>query len=314
MNTVKQISVCYIGELAYTPPKDVFLIERDEDYIRACRKLSAINSLPSGLKMWVRSKNHFVWLKNFTEQTGCPVQFCEMTPCLVLAEKWNILLPDWLTDTDITEQDLLNLDMEPLADQASFESRFLGHFLGAAFQRDVFHKDDLVEVIKALVSPEARAAFKKYPLLSRCLASTCETWAVTSNEIWVKKLCPRFVSDSDKVWQWFSLWTCLHGYPEKLLEYVLPPEQVLLVRDIPVAAVRDRGQRTDTDPDRVAVSRDSNPSLLQQGISESPGVDFRPSFSRISVHFQNAWQWSVFSIRRRCATGSDQVQSLPGGE
>jgi hypothetical protein len=239
MDTVKQISICYIGELAYTPPKEVFLIERDEDYIRACRKLSAIKPLPSGLKMWVRSKNHFVWLKNFTEQTGCPVQFCEMTPCLVLAEKWNVILPDWLTDTDIIEQDLLNLDMEPLADQTPFESRFLGHFLGAAFQRDVFHKDDLVDVIKALVSPDARAAFKQYPLLSRCLASTCETWAVNSKEIWVKKLSPRLISDIDKVWQWLSLWACLHGYPEKLLEYVLSPEQVLLVRDIPVEAVRD---------------------------------------------------------------------------
>jgi hypothetical protein len=150
-----------------------------------------------------------------------------------------VILPDWLTDTDIIEQDLLNLDMEPLADQTPFESRFLGHFLGAAFQRDVFHKDDLVEVNKALVSPDARAAFKQYPLLSRCLASTCEKWAVNSKEIWVKKLCPRFVSDIDMVWQWLSLWTCLHGYPEKLLEYVLPPEQVLLVRDIPVASVRD---------------------------------------------------------------------------
>ncbi len=153
--------------MAHTPPDDVLLVERDEDYVYACRELSVTDASTSGLKVWVRSKNHFTWLRDFTEQIGCSVFFSEKTPRLVLAEKW------------------------------------------------------------------------KYPLMYRSLESKCESWAQRSKEAWVKNLCSRIFENTGDLWQWLSLWACLHGYPEKLLEYVLAPEQVLFVRNIPVEAVYD---------------------------------------------------------------------------
>lgn len=238
-DNVKQISISYIGDLAHTPPEDVLLVERDEDYVRACRELSATESFKSGLKLWVRSKNHFAWLRNFTEQIGCPALFSEKTPRLVLAEKWNVALPDWLTDAEVIEQGLLNLDIEPQEEQTSFSNLLLVHLLGPSFERDVLDANDLADVIKTLVSTDAKIAFKQYPALHRSLKSICETWAQGSKEAWVKNLCFRLFENTGEIWQWLSLWACLHGYPEKLLEYVLAPEQVLFVRDIPVASVCD---------------------------------------------------------------------------
>ena len=70
-----QASISYVGDLTYTLPEGVLLVECDEDYVNACRELSGRGSSSSGLKVWVRSKNHFAWLRDFAEQIGCPAIF-----------------------------------------------------------------------------------------------------------------------------------------------------------------------------------------------------------------------------------------------
>ena len=235
----KQISVSYIGELAHTPPDDVFLVEHDEDYVRACRELSLVGLSRDGLKLWVRTRNHLAWLQDFIEQIDCPSSFKEMTARLVLSEQWNVRVPDWLTDTDILEQGLLDLEVDSQKQQTSFTNRLLIHLLGPAFQSDMLNATGLVDLIKALVNDETKAAFKQYPVLHHCLEVKCKELAASSNETWAKAISERLYEDADAVWQWLSFWTCLHGYPKKLLEYVLAPEQVLFVRKVPVKAVYD---------------------------------------------------------------------------
>ena len=235
----KRISVSYIGDLAHTPSDDVLLVERDEDYVRACRKLSPAGPSRARLKVWVRSKNHFVWLRDFIEQIDCPSSFKEMTARLVLAEKWNVGLPDWLTDADVLDQELLNIEIDTQKEQTSFTDCALVHLLGSVFQPDTLNTNDFVDVIKRLVSDEANTAFKQYPVLKRSLETKCKQWAQDSKEAWVKDISTRLCEDTGKIWQWLSLWAGLHGYPEKLLEYVLAPEQVLFVRKVPAEAVYD---------------------------------------------------------------------------
>jgi hypothetical protein len=234
-----KLSVIYIGDLSHTPPDDVLLVERDEDYVRACQELSPGGSSGAGLKVWVRSKNHFAWLRDFTEQIGCPAHFIEMTARLILAEQWNVRVPDWLTDADVLEQNLLEIEVDSQKEQTSFTNRLLIHLLGPAFQSDMLNTTNLVDVIKALVSDDAKAAFKQYPVLYRCLETKCEKWGEGSNETWVKDISNRLYKNAGEVWQWLSLLAGLHGYPEKLLEYVLAPEQVLFVRKVPAEAVYD---------------------------------------------------------------------------
>lgn len=229
--------VSYVGDLAYTPSDGVLQVENDADYVRACQILSRYWELHSCQGVWVRSKNHFAWLRDFTVQIGCPSQFEEKTARLVLGEQWNISLPDWLTDADVLEQNLLEIDVNT-QQRTHFETRFLTRFLGGTFQTDIFSASDIVPAIKALVSSDAKEAFEKYPLLQRCLENRCNQWAERSSETWLKEICKRLPENSGAIWQWLSLWTGLHGYPDKLLEYVLAPEQILFVRGIPPGAVR----------------------------------------------------------------------------
>jgi len=235
-DNINTVLVSYVGDLAHSPPSDVFLVERDEDYVLACHKLSQFAKSNTSLKMWVRSKNHFAWLSDFTEQIGCKAFFTERTALLVLDEQWNVSLPDWLTNDDVIKYGLLDMPVDSQK-QTHFEYRLLSYLLGTAFQSDVLNESNLVDVIVALTGDDANAAFKKYPLLRRCLEVKCKQWTENSSNSWVTTTCSQLSQGATKVWQWLSLWSVLHGYPEQVLEFVLTPEQVLYVRKIPPAVI-----------------------------------------------------------------------------
>ena len=231
-------SITYIGDLAHTPPGHVILVVQNADYVRACYKLSSLKKSDDYLKVWVRSKNHFAWLRDFTEQIGCLSLFEEKTALLVLAEQWNASLPEWLTDADVLDHNLLEINVNSKISM-DFETRFLSHFLENVFQRELLSAKDLVPIIAALGSEDAKASFREHPLLIRCLETKCVQWAERSSETWIKEVCKRISEDYAQVWKSLSLWSGLHGYPGELLEYVLAPEQVLFVRKIPIDAVSD---------------------------------------------------------------------------
>ena len=227
-----QASISYIGELSHNLPEGSLLVESDEDYIQACMILSHKLRGDDDLKIWVRSKNHFVWLDDFIGQIGIAAKFEEKTARLLLVEQWNVQIPDWLTDTDVLDQNLLEISIDSQG-RIDFESRFLAHFFGLPFQQEILDSTYLVDVVSALVKPEAKTIIKKYPILRRCLETKCKKWAGNSKETWVKHICERLPNNSNEVWQWFSFWADLHDYPEELLEYVLAPEQVVFIREVP---------------------------------------------------------------------------------
>ena len=98
------VSISFVGDLSHSPPDDVLLVESDKDYVRACQLLSQAVTTHTGLNLWVRPKTLYQWLRDFTEQIACRASFEEKTARLVLAEQWNVRLPDWLTDAEVLDQ------------------------------------------------------------------------------------------------------------------------------------------------------------------------------------------------------------------
>ena len=237
-NDTNRVFISYIGDLEHSPPDDVLLVEQDADYVQACHKLSRHRKTDPNFRIWVRSKNLYSWLRNFTEQIDCPSAFEEKTARLLLAEQWNVTLPDWLTDAEVLYHHLLEIEVTS-SKLVSFETRLLAHFLGTAFELDTLSNGDIVSVIKGLISEDAKAAFKDHPLLARSIKTKCEQWAEESSETWTPEFCKRLPEDFTLIWHWLSLWSGLHGYPGTLLEFVLAPDQVVFVRRIPPGAVSD---------------------------------------------------------------------------
>lgn len=231
-----KIFVSYVGSLEYSTPDSTLLIEKDADYVRACHTLLQHWKSNTDLRIWVRLRPHYTWLQDFAEQIVCPALFEEKTPRLVLVEQWNVELPHWLTDTDVLEHDLLQIKVDS-RDPMRFETRFLSHFLGAAFNSDVLNSENLVSVVKSLVNPDTKATFMKQSLLDRCLKQKCALWIRQATASWIQEVCTRMSDDVTRLWHCLSVWAVLHGYPDELLEYVLTPDQVVFVRKVPAGAV-----------------------------------------------------------------------------
>jgi len=223
------VKISYIGDLSHSPPDDVLLIDGDGDYVGACHVLSRKQKPEVIWEIWVRSLNHYEWLRDFVEQIGRPCTFEKKTPRLILADQWNVLLPDWLDDSDVLNQKLLELTIE-VNNRTTFANRLLTHLLGGEFQADMISSSNLVDVLSVLVDDEAESMFKKYPILHRCLQTKCEEWEQTGVDNWAKEISRQLPENAYNIWQYLSFWACLHGYPEKILEYVLPPQQVLFVK------------------------------------------------------------------------------------
>lgn len=231
--------ISLVGELTSTAPEGICLVNTDQDYIHGCRLLAGFWEHSQPLVVWVRARNHFSWLRDFTEQIGCVAVFEEQTARTVLAEQWNVVAPDWLTDADVLNNHLLDLSVEAKK-RVSFETRYLTHVLGPLFASEMLEADQAVGVVHTLAdNEEAQAALAGSPLLSRCLEMKCRQWAKSGDEAWVRDLASLLPARAKDVWHWLSLWAGLRTYPEKLLEFVLPPQQALFVRNIPLSALED---------------------------------------------------------------------------
>lgn len=108
-----KFEVSYIGDYAYSLPEGVYLAEKDADYVQACHALVTRASEKKPLKIWVRKGYHFSWLQKFCEQIHLSCNFSEKTARLILADAWNVTVPEWLQDEDVVTQKLLDLNIKP---------------------------------------------------------------------------------------------------------------------------------------------------------------------------------------------------------
>jgi len=229
--------VSYIGNYAYHLPEDVFLAEKDADYVRACHALTASASKKTPLKIWVRKHYIYTWLQNFCEQTQLSCHFSEKTARLVLSDTWGVTVPDWLTDEDVVSLKLL--DMAVKTEQpCRFAEALLGYFLGSVFRGDRLDRNHIAEVLLALCRQETKELFEKYPLLSNCLREQGQVWTLHADQKWEKALIPLLISNPEDLWRDLSLWALLSGYPAKLLEYVVPLQQANFLRGIPADVLK----------------------------------------------------------------------------
>lgn len=240
MGTAKDdipIKISLIGETAYKEDKDTVIVGSDSDYVQACHAIRDCAIEHGRLKISVRKKLHYTWLQSYMEQTGIPYKCIEKTPRKILEERWGVSVPEWVTDEMIISQDLLNLDVEVLP-SISFEVILLNYFFGKAFLPESLNEENLPDIVMVLTGSNAQGQLKKLPILSRCLEERCKTWSENSKVEWAKGLCGVIVNDVEGLWRDLTLWSLLCSYPEKLLEFVMPPDHIALIRNVPSEVVK----------------------------------------------------------------------------
>ena len=229
---MNSIAIKYIGELAYDAPGGTLLLRTEQEYVSICKKILESSSAGSILNVWVKKKAHYIWLKSFLKLVDINAEFQEMTPRTILKTAWGVIIPDWLDDGTVISQQLLNIEL-PSEHPATFVDTMLGMFLGPELQAETLKEGKLSEVIQTANNPEGVDQVERYPVLSRCLEEKYDSWSVAAGSGWIEEVSSGLKDNPETIWKELTLKSILGNYPEKLLEFVVPPHRITFVNKVP---------------------------------------------------------------------------------
>lgn len=229
----QHIQICLVGSFQEEVPGGVIVVESDLDYVKACKALRS-----GGCSViWSRTRVHFEWLKAYTELLAVDAQYVEMTPKLLLADAWQVDIPDWLTDDDVQEQKILKIDI-PAAHPHDFARTALAALLGDAFICDKLTEESLIRIVQALTAPSAPEIHNRYPLLKACLQDCCERWDKATQTPWSEMACEQLQKNPDHLRRDLTYLVLLGGYPKKLLEFKVSLQLAQALREMDRSVLR----------------------------------------------------------------------------
>jgi hypothetical protein len=228
------LQISLVGSHQGAIPDDVVVIDDDLDYTRACR------SLRKGERpvIWTRARVHFEWLRAYTKLIGVDAHFVEKTPRLLLGDAWEVDVPDWLTDEVVDHEQLMQIDV-PQSHPRDFARTALGAIFGEVFYCDELTEKTLVGIVQALTAHSSAEIVHRYPVLSFCLAESCARWLQTTQAPWAEMVCEQLRSSSDHLHRDLTYLVLLGGYPQKLLEFKVPPQYVRILLSMNRAILRE---------------------------------------------------------------------------
>jgi hypothetical protein len=235
------IKLAYIADFQGKIPEQTLLLEDDRGYVQACCRLrSSLKDASEDVLIWVRNRHHYAWLSHFVEQIGLG-QSCEreeMTPCRILSESWNVIIPGWMDDNTVVAQKLLDLDV-PKTHPVDFSDCLLSALVSHAFAASTLSLSDIGGLIQAWLQAEQKNVVAQYPVLSQALRAKCKLWEKAADEGWVNYACSRLQDAPEDLWVELTAWCLLGRYPTKALEFVLEPHRAAAVRSVPLEPLED---------------------------------------------------------------------------
>ena len=212
-------------------PKGTLIVLTDRDYVEACKAVNDAANRPKGV--WVAKRPHFTWFQTYCNLLDLECRVRELTPRVILADRWGVTIPDWLDDQRVESEKLLDLDVssEGVDD---FVDVVLGHFLSRSFCSSKLDPEHVSEVLSAVVDSEYKTHSDRYPIISDCLSEKCVQWEENADQSWMGEFSRSLADQPDALWHDLTLWALLGHYPDPLIEFVTGPQRVVFLRSIPV--------------------------------------------------------------------------------
>jgi len=232
------IALQYVGDMQAPRSDTAIEVGSDIDYVLACK--TSLSTLRSGasLEIRVRTRHHFAWLEDFFTQLGVDVQISEKTARSMLAETWSTRIPDWVTDQDIIDQNLLTLEGKGGGGK-TFEALLASSLLGFDLRGDTLSEESFGRLITALTGEAYPSVKKHYPMVEEALKRLASRWSASAGDRWTASLCKHIPEDVETLWTLVSASCLLGSYPKELLDRVLPVGQASLARRIPRSICSD---------------------------------------------------------------------------
>ena len=230
-NQNEPFEICFVGSQKGVPPEDTLFVLTDRDYVEACKAINDTANRPKGV--WVAKRPHFTWFQTYCNLLDLDCRVRELTPRVILEDRWGVTIPDWLDDQRVESEKLLDLDVssEGVDD---FVDVVLGHFLSRSFCSSRLDPEHVSEILSAVVDSEYKTHSDRYPIISDCLSEKCVQWEENADQSWMGEFSRSLADRPDALWHDLTLWALLGHYPDQLIEFVTGPQRVAFLRSISV--------------------------------------------------------------------------------
>ena len=228
------IKLNFVGNLPGASSFGTLVVASDAEYCRASDLIRSV-SFDEVRAIWVRQEHHFTWLKAQVEMFGMmgdgTIEVSRTTPRTLLADRWKLEIPTWLTDDLILEHDLLKKDLPDGAIDAA--RGLLSPVLGSLPEKVSARK---LAALAEKASCAEIAAELDTPLLKAAWLGILDQWTQSGAPTWVDAFCKRMVANPNKLWADLTTWHLLRNYPDSALDYALDPASAAFMRGMPVDA------------------------------------------------------------------------------
>lgn len=232
-----QFQVHYIGDLDLAVPETAVEVIDDHTYVAACQALAEATRDGSPLQLWIRTRHHFAWIRDYLSQLRADADFSEKSARSMLAEKWAVTLPDWVSEEDILAQDLLLLEQRT-GKSRTFQSTLINTLISVDLGAAVPDDSELAQLFSALIDETYASKRKRFPILEETIKRLATSWRTLEGAGWLDELSDLIPDDIEIVWRLISASAILRSYPKELLDRVLPVGQALLARKIPTSVAQ----------------------------------------------------------------------------
>lgn len=239
---METLKINYVGKLPIPAGGSILAVESEQGYCRASRLLR--EDFAAAYKaIWVSEEHLFAWLRWQVEFVGLaqerPVEFHRTTPSSLLADRWKVEIPSWLTDDFILAEKLLEHPLPAEATGAAsglLEPLFgaLPETLPAKLAGPLAEKASRADVTEGLQRPVLRAAWEA--MIDQW---TRDPGTAASTATWREGYCARLMANPESLWRDLTLWRLLRGYPQQVAGFAFDPASEVFVRGLPPEAWRD---------------------------------------------------------------------------
>lgn len=166
----------YIDKNKLTEPeKDTIILVTFADYINNYLKI--IECIEGRKETTICIQNSVIvnWIKRIISwYSDVKFEYIEMDAKIFLERKWDIKIPEYLSNTDVLESGLLTKDLSIKEDE-SFENAILRNFYGLVFTNKFFPITKIVDIIDAY-DEDIRARNYEKKLFNKVYLKRLEKW------------------------------------------------------------------------------------------------------------------------------------------
>lgn len=204
-------------------------VDAFSDYVSVYQKILYSLNSSEDIEVIVSIPTVVQWIKNLASRYPQGIFVFETLDArLALAEKWCISLPNDLKNEEITENGLLEADLQPQPGQG-FEDILLGHFFSPYLAGKTFPFTQLPQLLGSL-NLETWKTRRSVPLFARVLQNRLEEWKSKARSGEQRQVIEMFGDNPAQLRDLLMQFRVLHAYPrlgETVLGNAFPTFSVL---------------------------------------------------------------------------------------